>query len=289
MKNSKLKFLVSFIAISLLFFSSCSKDDDVTPDSQPYQATQLPNDVTDLFIAKGDLNADTVWIYEQGGPSQNLRDIDLESFPNHGDFLNVYVHQILSYSNDLYDKGLTIKQAEAESDLNSEILHKVIKHYKDLGKTVIVIGHSYGAFVINDYLAKKGSGLADKYVLMAGRLDIEQEFYEGLLNNRYYYYPDYVTPTLDPVYQPENNIDTTELMFLGIIGKQRYTEALNDVDLSNTIYVFANDDQNLGRMTTDEKNFLVEKNAQILEIESGGHSIMFDPPYNQEIYDLMIQ
>ncbi len=37
-----------------------------------YQATELPDDVTELFETAGDPASDTVWIYEQGGPIHEL-------------------------------------------------------------------------------------------------------------------------------------------------------------------------------------------------------------------------
>ena len=288
MNLNKLRFLVSLTAISLFLFSSCSKDDDTTI-SQPYQATKLPNDVSELFIAEGNVNADTVWIYEQGGPAGELDEKNLKEFPNYENYLRVYVHQILTFNNDLYNKELTIEQGETETDLNTEILHKVIQHFKNQGKTVIVIGHSYGAFVVTKYLADKGSFLADKYVIMAGRLDAEKEFYEGVINKKYYYFPDFITPTLHPTIQPTNNKQEIELFLAGIIGNNRYTQELSNIDLSKVIYSFAYDDDALGRLTKNEKDFLSSKNVQVVEIANGGHGAMFDSPHNQTIYDLMIE
>lgn len=287
MKKLKINILLLNAILLLVFITSCNKD-----DSQPqeeYRATQLPEDVKDLFYTVGNTNADTVWIYEQGGPSENLDEENLNQFPNYDDYLNVYVHQVLTYNKDLYNKDLTVAQGELETEVNSEILHKVIQHFKNQGKTVIVIGHSYGAIVVTNYLANKGSSLADKYVIMAGRLDAEQEFYKGLINKQFYYFPDFVTPTLHPTIQPTNNTQRTELFLTGIIFKPRYTKELSKVDLSKVIYSWANDDEALGRLTTDEKNFLLSKNVQLVEIESGGHGAMFDAPHNQTIYNFMVQ
>ena len=161
MQNQKSKIILSFIVLALLLFSSCSKDDD-TPAPESYQVTQLPNDVSELFIAKGNLAADTVWIYEQGGPDHVLRESDLEGFPNNDNYLNVYTHQVLTYNNELYSKNLTKEQAEQEILINDEILEKVIQQFKNQDKTVIVIGYSYGALVATHYLSNKGSSSADK-------------------------------------------------------------------------------------------------------------------------------
>ena len=251
--------------------------------------TQLSKDVTDLFISKGNVESDTIWIYEQGGPDGDLSDDELENFPNHSNYLNVYVHQVLTYNNELFDKDLTVEQGEMETALNTEILHRVIQHFKGEDKTVIVFGHSYGSFVVAQYLSKKGSDLADKYVMMGGRLDAEKALYEGWINKKFYYYPDYVTPTLHPEIQPENNKDRTELLLGGIAIKPRFTKELSNVNLKKVIYAYAKDDKNVGRLTSDEIKFLESKNVSIVEIESGGHGAMFDPPNNQTIYELTIK
>ena len=273
----------------LLFISSCEKDDPMDSPTPEYQPTELSEDITNLFKTEGNLNADTVWVYEQGGPSGELDVTNLSLFPNYDNYLNVYVHQVLTYNNELYNKELTKEQGEAESDVNTEILHRVIQHYKDQNKTVFVIGHSYGAFVVTQYLSDKGSALADKFVIMAGRLDAEKEFYEGLLNKQFFYFPDFVTPTLHPTTQPQNNKEETELFLTGIISSPRYTEELSNSDLTKLIYVFADDDDALGKLTSAEQAFLVSKNVEIVEIDEGGHGAMFDFPFNQTIYNLMIQ
>ena len=286
-----------FLILCLFFFITGCGEEDTKPieevkevkEEEEYQPTQISENVTDLIMTNGNPDADIVWIYEQGGPVGDLYEADLDAFPNHSNYLKVYVHQVLTYNNELYNAELTVEHGEQETDVNSEILHKVIQHFKDQGKTVIVIGHSYGAFVVTDYLVNKGSDLADKYVIMAGRLDAEQIFYEGLINKQFYYYPDYVTPTLHPSTQPTNNKHRTELFLAGIIGKSRYTQELSEVDLSKVIYAFSNDDGALGRLTTSEKDFLTSKNVQIVEIAAGGHSAMFEAPNNQTIYDLMIK
>lgn len=289
MKTLKINYNLLGSLMLLLFISSCEKDDNSMSSTEEYLSTQIPNDITELFITTGSAKADTVWIFEQGGPANELDTNSLDYLPNHNDYLNVYVHQVLTYNNDLYNKNLTVEQAELETDVNSEILDRVIRYYKDQGKTVIVIGHSYGASVVTKYLSDKGSDLADKYVIMGSRLDAPQDFYKGLINNQYYYFPDYVTSTLHPSIQPKDHQETTELLLAGVVLKPRYTEELNDVDLTKLIYVFANDDDAVGRLSSSEKAFLVSKNVRIVEIESGGHGAMFDAPNNQIIYDLMIQ
>ena len=258
--------------------------------------TVLPDDVTDLFVSSGDANANTVWIFEQGGPVGDLENVNsLSYFPNPNipaltaafpkpDPLHlVAVHQALTYNNALYDRDLTQEQAEVETDVSTEILDRVIKHFKSQNKTVWVFGHSYGAYVITRYLWKKGVRAADKYIIMAGRLDMEQKAVEGFLGKRYWYFPE---PDFEPVEHPTRQPEThenpshakQELFLLGVMGKERYTQRLDGLDLSKVIYIFANSDQATGILTSQEQSFLIQAGVSLMEID-GDHSDMFDEPH----------
>ena len=144
-----------------------------------YQATPLPADVTELFRVFGDPGADTVWIYEQGGPVHLLEDDPLPQFrhyPGRDAVLFAQVHQTLTINNDLVSRHreLSLEELQAEVDVSIEILHRVIEHSKAQGKQVVVVGHSYGALVTARYLWRKGPGAADRYLIMAGRLDMQR-------------------------------------------------------------------------------------------------------------------
>lgn len=281
----------SYLFIAFLLWS-CSEDSGTTtdpPPEPPYQPTLLSAEVTDLFVTDGNPDADTVWIYEQGGPSASLSQQDLQAFPNYSDQLNVYIHQVLTYNNDLHSADLSLENAQAETEVNTEILDRVITHFTAMDKRVVVIGHSYGAYVTTKYLADKGSAAAELFVIMAGRLDIEATTYEGLIEGTFYHYPDFTTPTVHPSMQPENNGHVVELLLLGAIAEPRYTQRLNDVDLSNVVYVYAQDDTAVGRLAQAELNFLNTKGVEIVTIENGGHTAMFEAPHNQTIYTLMTE
>jgi len=281
---------IPFYGLFFIFLlSHCQKDKEAAQDSSTYETTVLSNDVSDLFFAEGNLEADTVWIYEQGGPSGILDEKNLELFPNHDNVTKVYVHQVLTYNNSLYTSQLTELEAEKETDVNTEILHRIITHFKSKNKKVIVIGHSYGAFVVTRYLAHKGNSSADKFIIMAGRIDTEKVFYEGLISRQYLYFPDYKTPTIHPSIQPETEEERTELLLIGTIVKPRYSQKLKTLNLNNLIYVYAKDDDAVGQLTESERQFLDSKQTKIVAIEKGGHGAMFESPYNNTIYELMMK
>ena len=79
------------------------------------------------------------------------------------------VHQTLTINQELADpfRELWFAEQQAEGKVRVEILHRTIQHFKAEGKRVVVIGHSYGAFVTTRYLWRKGSAAAAPYLIMA--------------------------------------------------------------------------------------------------------------------------
>ena len=262
----------------------------------PYEATAIPEDVTDLFVLFGDEDSETVWVLEQGGPSHMLEDLGnlSEVFRNYSDFGEVQlalVHQTLTLNHDLAPRHAEFSLAElqAEVDVSVEILHRTIEHFRDQGKRVVVIGHSYGAFLTARYLWQKGPAAADRFLIMAGRLDMPEEVVNGFLMGTLYYFPDGVTPTaLPPFPVPPTDQELMEMRIAGATGHDRYTERLADTDLRRVIYVYGTQDFIVGRLTDDEVGFLESGGATVIAIQGGSHTSMFeDVAAAQEISDAL--
>lgn len=66
-------------------------------------------------------------------------------------------------------------------------------------------------------------------------------------------------------------------VFQGALGKHRYTRLLADTDLGKVIYAYGTMDENLGRLTPAEVEFLTGNNAKVVEVE-GGHTAMLKTP-----------
>jgi len=145
---------------------------------EKFTPTILPDDVKKLFVTKGNISSNSVVLYEQGGPIKSLQAVGLEkeyvdNFKGFENLLRVYVHQTTTLNkNSLTTQG-TLKQVTKETELDVEILDRVIKHFKTQGKKVYVMGYSFGAMVVTKYIATKGNSTADKFVVMAGRLDMQ--------------------------------------------------------------------------------------------------------------------
>ena len=235
--------------------------------------TQLPDDVRELFefVEGSDPDADTVWLYSDGGPNDSL--VPPGFFDLYDGFENRHVvnlHQAQTWNPALFtDPRLnSIERIAVEMDVSVEILDRVIRHFKAQGKKVVVFSHSFGSFIVPRYLALKGPDAADRYVITAGRLDIEEVTFRNRLDKLnspgVYVYPDGMTPTY---VEPEEEVTRTDLvgaLFQGVLGMYRYTELLGGMDLSKVIYVHAELDQAVGRLTDAEVAFLESRNARHL-------------------------
>ena len=268
--------------------------------------TALPDDVTQLsrIVPGGDPEAGTVWLFSQGGPVTELDSgADLTEFPGHGKRILVNVHQVQTLNPGLIDDRRldSVARVQAEMDVSVEILDRVIRHFRARGKRVVLFSHSFGSFIVPRYLALKGPGGADRYVIMAGRLDIEREMYENRLGKLHdgstvaWYYEGGTTLTRfdladDPGAPLENGMLPRWLRmqaaFQGALGKHRYTRLLAETDLSRVIYAYGTTDREIGRLTAAEIAFLESRGARVLAVE-GGHGSMFDRPAAARIVELL--
>ena len=237
--------------------------------------TQLPDDVTKLFEAVdgSDPNADTVWLYLDGGPRSALETPqDLDRFDGFESRFVVNVHQAQTWNPALFDDPRldSIEKIAVEMDVSVEILDRVIRHFKGQGKRVIVVSHSFGSFIVPRYLALKGPEAADGYVIAAGRLDIEEVTFKNRLSKLHddspgiYIYPDGMTPTFFAPPEGVTRMDLVGAVFQGVVGMYRFTELLSGTDLGKVIYVHSELDEAIGRLTDREVAFLESRNAQVI-------------------------
>ena len=280
-RQGRLRHVLTTLLLAAVLVAGCSRG------FVPYQPTAIPEDVTKLFRALNDVESDTVWIIEQGGP---LHEFDphayasFEHYPGRDDVRVVQVHQTLTLNHDLAERDgdWLLADLQAEVDVSIEILDRTIEHFKAQDKRVVVIGHSYGAFLVARYLALRGPQAADQYLLMAGRLDMPEEVVNGFLAGTAYYFPDAVTPAPapgqdHPLFPPKTARDLMEMRIAGATGHDRYTELLGR-DLRRVIYVYGTNDINVGRLTDDEVAFLESAGSTVIAVQDGSHTSMFEDP-----------
>ncbi|WP_282042627.1 hypothetical protein [Winogradskyella flava] len=270
--NFKL-FLITCLSI---FIISCSNDDDNPPPS-PFN--EISQEIKDLIYFNGDEKASTVVITVPGGPSTELASDLVDYFSgifNTTDVLNVTVHQAQTLNPNIIEGNeITLDQAVNFNAESIETLYQVVQYFKDEGRTVYIAGLSYGAFVTQELIAEKGINVADKYLIMTGRLDINEVFWQGLAEGRPAEFQNGVTPIVGT--EPFDNIFNRNeaRLFAGLV-MNRYTEDFNTIEsLSSITYIYGETDEAVGRLTAEEIAFLQSKNTNII-VGSGGHDDIFD-------------
>ncbi|TPN88807.1 hypothetical protein [Aquimarina algicola] len=277
--NTKRLYAIANILLIVIFSIttfSCSKDDDVKP---PVIADEISQDIKDLIYFRGDEKASTVLITVPGGPSTELATgiVDyLSNTFNLTGVLNVTVHQAQTLNPDILEGNeITLDQAVNFNAESVEKLYQVVKYFKDEGRTIYILGNSYGAFVAQELIAEKGFDVADKYLIVTGRLNINDVFWQALAEGRLAEFENGVTPIIAP--EPfENTFNKNEArLFAGII-KNRYIQDFNSIeDLSNMTYIYGATDEAVGGLTDQEITFLQSKNTNIIAGD-GGHDTTLD-------------
>lgn len=265
--------------------------------SKQYLPTELPNDTTQLFEYDGYIKADPVYIFVQGGPNWELFDkkkSPLLLLPQSGSSLKVYPYQsqIINSTVLSANPALTESQAHHEVEVSAEILYKTISYFKSRNRKVSVLCVSHGSQVGLELL-RNWPNIADKLVLGVMRLDIEQEAIEIIKNGKIPYYVNgrnltstYLLPgILSQSSSLSRKISNMSMLFG--VSRNRYSELLEETDLSNVIYVYGNNDEKIGYPTQDELDFLNKKGASIMEFD-GGHDDLGTVKSMKQISNLML-
>ena len=137
------------------------------------------------------------------------------------------------------------------------------------------------------YLALHGPDGGDRYLLMAGRLDMPAEFVDGALAGMLYHFPNAVAPELSDR-RPTTDQESIELRIAGATFHDRYTERLSDTDLRKTIYVYATADTVVGRLAEPEARFLQDNGATVIAGEGANHfTLALDQAILDRIHDAL--
>ena len=246
-----------------------------------------PTDTTALWISDSTAESDTVLIYSQGGPTDSLgfeRDgrTSLRYLPGYERYAVKYVHQAQTINPEMYTprEDFTVAEAARAVRATSEMLHRAIRYHKDRGKTVFVAGTSYGAFVIQHYLATHPSD-ADGYIVLAGRLDMSQPMVDETLDGwagsfaedgTTYVSAERSEGTTASVQENWNRLVKNRLK--AAIGL-RFSEELAAVDLSNVVYFYATNDRAVGALTPSEIDFLEARGATVFATSDGHGEVIY--------------
>lgn len=265
--------LIAMISMSMI---SCSNDDD---GSLPVTINEIPQNIKNLIYFNGDEKASTVLINVQAGPDivldEELVD-DLSQALRPKGILTVNVHQAQTLNPGiLEDEDITLDQAVTFNAQSVETLYQVVKHFKDEGRTVYILGASFGAFIAQELIAQKGIDVADKYLIITGRLDMNDVFWQALAEGRNGDFENGITPILDQ--EPASTVfERNEARLFASLIMNRYTQDFSSIQsLSDVTYVYGTTDEAVGSLTNEEVAFLESKNTNILS-GNGGHDEPFE-------------
>lgn len=288
-----MKFTSLFIVFIALALGACKEQKQLSSTAQTtkieraYPETILPQDTSKLWVSAGDPAKDIVLILLQGGPKDQLGfakhgRTTWRYLPDYDQYYRVHLHQATTYNTKIfeYEKEFSLDMAKLEVDNTSEMLYRAIQYFKSRNKTVYVMGHSYGAFIIPHYLATRPS-LADKYVVISGRitdnsvaLAAHKKGYNGIyINDGTTFKADNLSH-LDDYTVDEEKYYRVKQWLKWAIGLPNYSEELVDVDLSQLTYIYYPNDERVGRLTEQEIKFLESKKASVFSTtHEHGYSI----------------
>lgn len=276
-KISLCSIILLVVALSMIM-TGCQESKQVNADNDK----TFPKDIKELCFSQGNVNADTVIVNTQGGPDPELCIDEFKWIMGEikkDDVLMLDVHQVQTKNPERFlGERITLEEAIEYDQESIEYLYKVIKHFKDQGKKVYVIGASYGSFMTQELIADKGIDLADGYIIAVGRLDMNEEAWktwregqDGSFTNGVNFVSKEldIPPDIDPILFKNMG------MLLAGLTHNRYTEKLKNVDLSKVTYIYGKTDEAVGRLTDQEVEFLKSRNATIIADE-GGHDEGYD-------------
>ena len=297
--------LIAGVFAATVALSACGASEAVPPTSAPVETpptvtpeassptsapVQTPPTVTpeaawaieDAYHSFGNPDAGVVVVNSQGGPMPTLvrkREI-LEKLG----LLNlerihlVNVHQAQTINPAPFTAAdITFDEAKAADGESVEVLAALVDHFQAQGKTVYVVGISFGAFMVQELLATQGN-VAEGYLIANGRLDMAPTIWTVFAEGRTVGFVDGVeiedprTGGHEPA--PEGTVPLQRNMarLAAGLGHYRYTERLAGVDMTNVVYLSGTLDEQVGRLSDAEVAFLAERGADVVQYD-GGHSV----------------
>lgn len=289
---NRINILINSVLIILFTVTifSCSKDNDT-----PSTIKEISQEIKDLIYFEGDEKAATVMIIIPGGPSTEFAtDIvgDFAPALSPKGILTVTVHQAQTLNPSIVaGNDITLTQASSYNTESIEMLSKVINYFKNQNRTVYVLGFSHGAFVIQNLIAKKGIDSTDKYLIISGRLDMNDVIWQAAAEGRNGYFENGITPMVFADFEPnviERNLNRISADF----SMNRYTQLFSTIEnLTNITYIYGETDEAVGRLTPNEVQFLESKNTNII-VGPGNHTATLENYIKQgleEAFGIVLQ
>ena len=184
----------------------------------------------------------------------------IQNLPNQ--FSNFNIAQVFQQQNIEFNyEKLNIKKAEIFIKKSLELLDEAISHFKKMNHKIILIGHSYGGFLIQEYLFRYGNNV-DKVIIGNSRIIPPKIFVNEIRKNN-------KAPFVDMEDKLIGYKHTTQEMeilqpCLEYIMTSDYSQKLNNLNLSNALYLSSIPDKWIGKLSIREINWAQSKGAKVM-------------------------
>lgn len=279
MKKFRLLFVLFLLGIAI--FNACSSDGDDGDGERP--TDQKFQEIIDIATFHGNLNSKIVVVNTQGGPDtflfeDDIRDIITSTQTSNALWVNV--HQIQTKNpNQFAVSDITFEQAKQFDEQSVGYLKKVVEYFKTRDYSVYVLGISFGAFMTQELISDHGIDMADKYLIMVGRLDLEEATWRPYSEGSFTEYIYSSNGTFEIVeYEIGSNAYNRNTAKLAAgLGFNRYTNKLSSIEnLSKITYVYGDRDEAVGILSAPEIQFLSGKGANVFLVEGANHTTAID-------------
>ena len=261
-------FRISFVIVFGFFINDLC--------AQFIDPAELP-DVETYAVVQSNPNADTVIIALHGGPSDELYNGSFFYFEEIETFSVVEMLKYEMIHDVMSNESLTIEEGYAVNDTTVAMIEKLVQHYNAQDKEVVVLGHSWGALVMGEYLDDYGVESVYKFIPMEGRLSVPQEFVDILLTG---YLPTFDSDGMTIVVNGSPSDYPQGLLTLGAAAfANNWVDSLQGEDLSKMMYTYSEFDMNTGALREEETTFLNQSGAQTLFVPGGYHGSVFESFY----------
>ena len=260
------------LVVFLFLVSGAIAQELIDPDDLPA--------VEDYVFVQTNADADTVILALHGGPTAYLGTGSFFYFEAIPTFSVVEMAKSEMLNDVLFDENLTVEEGVAVNDTTAALIEKAVQFYKEQGKVVVLIGHSWGAIILGEYLDDYGISSPHRVIPMEGRLNMQLEFIEYLEDG---FLPTFNSQDQSLELTSAQNFYEQQLLNLAIAAfENRWVDSLANMDMSKMMFTYAENDVQTGALVQEEIDFINESGAQLLFIPAAGHGSSFDIN-NQEI------
>lgn len=267
-----------YLLLSILFFMitiSCKRDLITAEETEEMNnsGVMLNSEIMGLGNFFGNVFANEVLIHVQDGPTTALQTNELkallENTDKDDDFFVFNIHQQQTKESEQFSEEITFEAAKVADQKSVDILAEVAQYFKNQDKKVYILGSGFGACIVQELLVREGTEVADRYLLMASRLDMPEIIWKSYSEGNTGGFIDGSTPFTGAPSTLTSEQKNMNKLIAGLAFK-RYTRELSKFnDLTKITYCFGTKDESVGKLSQNEQALLITRQANLLEIEAG--------------------